>query len=68
VLRAISLFFAGLTAIIVVLIVARHGFRMQSETSAFDQDFATLQILGVIARLLSVGAAAAHLVIIRDRY
>jgi hypothetical protein len=41
---------------------------MQSDGVAFDQDFATLQMVGVIAGLLSVGAAAVHLVRIRDRY
>jgi hypothetical protein len=41
---------------------------MQSDQRAFNQDLATLKMLGVIAGLLSVGAAAAHLVNICHRY
>jgi hypothetical protein len=68
-MKALSIIFAAATVFIVVLIVLRHGFRMQSDTVVvFDQDFAILQMLGVIVGLLSVGAAAAHLVKIRDRY
>jgi integral membrane sensor domain MASE1 len=67
-MKTLSILFAVVTAVIVILMIEQHGFLMQSDQRAFDQDFATLKMLGVIAGLLSVGAAVAHLVNIRHRY